>query len=218
MNVLEIDNLNVTFNDYTALKDITFSIKKGTFLNIIGPNGSGKTTLIEVLAKLIKPTEGSFVLNSNNIGYVPQKLNSQINFPITVLEVITSGLNKNQKKDSIVLIDSWLEKMKLSEYKYENMSILSGGQQQRVYIIRALISKPDFLILDEPTSALDIEFRNEFYTLLKDIQNKTNLTIINVTHDINFFDFNNNYVLSIDREVKFFGTYKEFIKRGELHV
>lgn len=214
MDIIKIENLSVKYNDYYALKDININIKKGTFLNIIGPNGSGKTTLIEVLTNLIKLTTGSYEIISDNIGYLPQKLIGKTNFPITVYEVVKGGLINNKNKDEVdSLVNYWLFKMGLLEFKDENMSVLSGGQQQRVYIVRALINEPDLLILDEPTNSLDPEFRVEFYNLLLDLQSKSNITIINVTHDIQNINFNNNYVLHIDQKVHFFGKYSDYKKK-----
>lgn len=214
MDIIKIENLSVKYNDYYALKDININIKKGAFLNIIGPNGSGKTTLIEVLTNLIKLTTGSYEIISDNIGYLPQKLIGKTNFPITVYEVVKGGLINNKNKDEVdSLVNYWLFKMGLLEFKDENMSVLSGGQQQRVYIVRALINEPDLLILDEPTNSLDPEFRVEFYNLLLDLQSKSNITIINVTHDIQNINFNNNYVLHIDQKVNFFGQYSDYKKK-----
>ncbi|WP_162140121.1 metal ABC transporter ATP-binding protein [Haploplasma axanthum] len=221
MDSVTVCNLTVRFGKYEALKDVSFSLKKGDFLNVIGPNGSGKTTLIEVLTNLTTPSSGSITINEKKVGYLPQKLQTKKNFPITVKEVIYGGLDKIEKESTDNEIKKWLEIMNISHLINENMSILSGGQQQRVYIIRALISNPDLLILDEPTSALDPEFREGFYLFLNSLQKERNMTIINVTHDLSDTLKDNSLILYIDQEVKFFGEskeFKEFEHRGHKHV
>lgn len=217
-NSLEIKNLCVRFNNYDALKDISFNVPKGSFLNVVGPNGSGKTTLIEVLTNQITKYDGVVTINETNIGYLPQKLNAKKNFPITVSEVIKTASNLKISDDEI---NKWLMIMDIPNLKNENMSVLSGGQQQRVYIIRALINKPNLLILDEPTSALDPGFREGFYIFLNNLQKQMDLTIINVTHDLADVQAPDSLMLYLDQELKYFGKtkdYYEFENRGHHHV
>lgn len=203
MNSLEIKNINFKVGSQEILKDINFTLPKGAFLNIIGPNGGGKTTLIEILTNLIKPTNGEFIINEEKIGYLPQKITIKNNFPITVNETIEIARNKNE--ESLVSTDKWLELMNLTEYKNKNLSILSGGQQQRIFLIRALINNPSLLILDEPTSALDPDFRNLFNSLLLNLNKEKNVTIVNVTHDLDHDFINDSYTLYVDQKIKFFG-------------
>ncbi|HBG33146.1 MAG TPA: hypothetical protein DDW82_05485 [Acholeplasmataceae bacterium] len=101
------------------------------------------------------------------------------------------------------------------------MSFLSGGQQQRVFLIRALISDPELLILDEPTSALDPSFREKFYHLLDDLHTRNKTTIIHVTHDLTDAVKDDCKIMYIDQRIKFFGLYKdfeEFEHRGHHHA
>lgn len=211
MYILEVNNLVVKYDDNIVLDNISFKLEHGQYLNIIGPNGSGKTTLVEVLTNLIKKTSGDIIINSKNIGYLPQNLNVKKNFPITVFEVIKSGVNnfKNGKKIN-EKIKNYLRLMDLTGMENKNMALLSGGQQQRVFLIRTLINEPDLLILDEPTSALDPDFREGFYIFLKSLQENNNTTIINITHDLNDLNLENSLVLYIDKEIKFLGSPKDF--------
>lgn len=222
MNILEVENLSVEYDNSNILDNITFTINKGDYLNIIGPNGSGKTTLVEIISGLNKSYTGSYTFNNSKIGYLPQKLTVKKNFPITVKEVIYSGIiNVDKNIDYNKEITKWLKIMNLKNILNKNMSLLSGGQQQRVFLIRTLINNPEVLILDEPTSALDPEFRDGFYLFLKNLQGNYNTTIINVTHDLNETNFNNSKVLYIDRVLKYFGDssgFKEFDHGGHKHV
>ncbi len=206
-------DVGVTFGKYTALKEVNFNIKKGSFLHIVGPNGSGKTTLIRTLVGLLKPTSGNIKIEATRMGYLPQKLGQRNQLPITVKEVIYSGFAHQKlrvSKSDCDLIKSWLTRMGISELFNESMIYLSGGQQQRVYLIRALISQPDLLILDEPTSALDPSFREKFYALLKEIQTENHMTIVNVTHDLTDAIKEDACVMYVDQTVKYFGSYQSF--------
>ena len=172
--MLELKNLYFTVPDdnngnpgeRNIIDGLNFNFEKGKFYAITGPNGSGKTTLVKTLVGLLKPTNGTIEMNTDNMGYLPQKLNLKNQLPMTVQEVIYSGFKKQRlipTKTECDLIKAWLLKMEIPELFNKSMNYLSGGQQQRVYLIRALISNPDILILDEPTSALDPSFREKFY-------------------------------------------------------
>ncbi len=211
--MIHIQNLAVKFSDITVLENINIDVNKGEIVHILGPNGSGKTTLIKILLGLAKPTEGQVTINSKNIGYLPQIIKVNQNFPTTVGEVIYSGYAKQSlfiKKAEADLIKFWLDKMSIPHLYDKQFSELSGGQRQRVLLIRAIISHPDLLVLDEPTSALDPDFRKRFYEIIGEL-NKAGMTILNITHDLDndFVDCSNN-VLYLDREIKFYGSFCDF--------
>jgi len=207
------EGVSVSFGKFNVLQNVSFDIKPGDFMHIVGPNGSGKTTLVKLLVGLLKPTSGTIKVNTEHMGYLPQKLNTKQNFPMTVKEVIYSGFKKQllipSKKDCD-LIDFWLKKMEIPELGNQSMQYLSGGQQQRVFLIRALISEPDLLILDEPTSALDPSFREKFYHLLYELQQEKKTTIVHVTHDLTDAVKENCRIMYVDQNIRFNGTYKEF--------
>ncbi len=218
------DDVSVSFGKFNVLNHITFDIKPGDFMHIVGPNGSGKTTLVKLLVGLLKPTSGSIKVNTTQMGYLPQKLNTKQNFPMTVREVIYSGLRKQSlipSKKDCELINTWLEKMEIPNLGNQSMQYLSGGQQQRVFLIRALISEPDLLILDEPTSALDPSFREKFYQLLYELQQDKQTTIVHVTHDLTDAVKDNCRIMYVDQNIRFQGTYQEFSEfehRGHHHA
>ncbi len=223
--MIDYQNVSVSFGKFNVLHDVNFHVNKGDFLHIIGPNGSGKTTLVKLLVGLIKPTSGIISINqSMHMGYLPQKLNTKTNFPMTVQEVIYSGFRKQKlipTKTEIDLIQKWLDKMEIPQLMHASMSYLSGGQQQRVFLIRALIGHPDLLILDEPTSALDPSFREKFYQMLYEFQQNEGMTIIHVTHDLTDAVKDQCKTMYVDQTIKFFGSYRdfhEFEHRGHHHV
>jgi len=222
--MITYENVSVSFGKFQVLHDVNFTLNKGDFLHIVGPNGSGKTTLVKLLVGLLKPTSGKITILADQKGYLPQKLNTKNNFPMTVREVIYSGF-KHQRliptESDCQLVKKWLDIMEIPQLYNESMMYLSGGQQQRVFLIRALISEPELLILDEPTSALDPSFREKFYQLLYTLQQEKQMTIIHVTHDLTDAVKDDCLTMYVDQTVKFFGTYKafhQFEHRGHHHV
>jgi zinc transport system ATP-binding protein len=221
--MINFDNVSVQYEKVTALRNISFQIEKGDFVYVVGPNGSGKTTLVKVLAGLLKPTSGIIDISDNRMGYLPQKMNSGAGFPISVKEVIYSGFIKQKLKMSKIdedIVRDWLERMEISHLMYKQISALSGGEQQRVYLIRALVSNPDVLILDEPTSALDPVFRERFYQSLNEFYRFGAKTIIYVTHELKLLSDIDTQTLFIDQEIKYFGPSKAYLEsvNGVHHV
>jgi zinc transport system ATP-binding protein len=222
--MIKYENVNVSYGKFNVLSNVSFEVRKGDFLHIVGPNGSGKTTLVKMLVGLLEPTSGLIEMRNVQTGYLPQKLNTKHNFPMTVREVIYSGFIHQKlkpSKEDCELIKKWLDIMEIPQLFKESMSFLSGGQQQRVFLIRALISEPELLILDEPTSALDPSFREKFYHLLDDLHTRNKTTIIHVTHDLTDAVKDDCKIMYIDQRIKFFGQYKdfeEFEHRGHHHA
>lgn len=196
------------------LQNINFNVKRGEYVAVIGPNGGGKSTLMKLLLGLIAPTKGDISIfgqkngyaKDGKIGYVAQQA-SQIdrNFPITVSEVVNLGTSsrdslfgsKNNQKASH--IEKIMEKMGIADLKNRRIAKLSGGQIQRVMIARALVSRPQILILDEPNTGVDRESQRKFYELLKNLNREENITILFVTHDLGVIADDVNSVLCINR-------------------
>ncbi len=196
------------------LKNITFTIQRGEYVAVIGPNGGGKSTLMKLLLGLIMPTKGDISIfgqkerysKDGKIGYVAQQA-SQIdrNFPITVGEVVNLGAKSKYplfglKKDAQAShVEQIMEKMGIAELKNRRIAELSGGQIQRVMIARALVSKPQILILDEPNTGVDTHSQRKFYELLKKLNQEENITILFVTHDLGVIADDVNSVLCINQ-------------------
>ena len=162
--IIAIENVWLSYTDKNILEDINLDIYQGDFLLITGPNGGGKTSLLRTILRLQSPTKGriSFFrqgepVSSLDMGYLPQKNSIDSRFPITVEEVVASGLMGNTQKgntkfDSKKEIDEMLDLMGITALRNKPIGVLSGGQLQRSLFGRALISKPEMLILDEPAS------------------------------------------------------------------
>lgn len=192
MNTLiEVNKLSVNYNSNNVFYDVNLNIQKNDFLGIIGPNGSGKTTLLKTILGIVKPTSGKVSIKKNTrIGYVPQFSNFEKSFPILVKEVVQMGTLKNTlipffhvKKDQVNEAENIMKRVGIYELQNRNINKLSGGQLQKALIARALMSKPDVLILDEPTASLDSKSTKDIYELLKELNKEK--TIILVSHDLN---------------------------------
>lgn len=187
-------------NKVEALDDVSFCIKPGEFIAIVGPSGSGKSTLMNILGILDKATLGEYYLNKKNLtGLSPKKVakirNENIGFifqqfnlmpRLTAFEnielpLVYRGVDKAERKREVL---NSLKRVGLLDKQKHLPTQLSGGQQQRIAIARAITGKPEILLADEPTGALDSKTGAEVMALLKEIHQEGN-TLIIITHDIN---------------------------------
>ncbi len=198
--LIEVSRLSHKYGANTVLENISFTIYEGEYIGVIGPNGGGKTTLLKILLGLIKPQKGAVKIfgtpiaalkNKHVIGYVAQRVAQEnISFPATVYEVVESGripqtgfFGRLQAQD----YEAIAEAMKIAGIEHLQSKLLnelSGGERQRIYVARALTSKPKILILDEPFVGIDISAQENFYAFLKHLNEKYNITILFVSHDI----------------------------------
>ena len=193
MKALEIKNLTKIYgNDVHALKGIDLNVERGDFFALLGPNGAGKSTTIGIISSLVNKNEGTisicgvdiddnFPLAKSKLGVVNQEFNfSQFE---KVQDVIMSQAGYYGVSPHVAAEKSELYLKKLGIWDKKDVFIreLSGGQKRRVMIIKALIHKPELLILDEPTAGVDIELRRGLWDFLKEI-NKAGTTIILTTH------------------------------------
>ncbi len=196
--IIAIENVWLSYTDKNILEDINLDIYQGDFLLITGPNGGGKTSFLRTIPRLQSPTKGQITffrqgepVSSLDMGYLPQKNSIDSRFPITVEEVVASGLMGNTQKgntkfDSKKEIDEMLDLMGITALRNNPIGVLSGGQLQRSLFGRALISKPEMLILDEPASYIDRQFGNRMFEILRDLSSN-GTTIMMVSHEIEPF-------------------------------
>lgn len=190
---LEIIGISKSFEGDKILNNINLSIRKGEFFSILGPSGCGKTTLLRMIAGFISPDEGEIRVNGERIDVLePNKRNVNTVFQnyalfpnMTIFDNIAFSLKlKKMKKSEIEKeVDKYLDLVGLKKHKNKYPASLSGGQKQRVSIARALINKPEVLLLDEPLSALDAKLRQRLLIDLDTIHDEVGITFVFVTHD-----------------------------------
>lgn len=222
MSIVEARDLSVRYGGYEALSGISFSMERGDFVAVVGPNGSGKSTLVKAILGLIEPSSGSVTLygkppsrslREHPVGYLPQKSTYvDPRIPATAREVVGSGL----KRGNAAAVDAAMELLRVSDLAGLRVGTLSGGQQQRVHLARALVRKPEFLVLDEPTGALDPESRDCFHTTLHEL-NDEGIAILIVSHDIEAVARSAGKVLFLDRTILYWGGVDGFRERSPQH-
>ena len=193
--LLEVNGITKRFGGIVAVENVSFKVHEGEVISIIGPNGGGKTTLLKVILGLLPPVSGVIrfyedgrSVPSLRIGYLPQLNNIDKKFPISVREVVTSGLAsekplfRSYSASQKQRVEEVLGKMGLEDLANRAIGELSGGQLQRVLLGRSIVSRPQVLILDEPNSYVDKRFESHFYKLLDEINKES--AVILVSHDI----------------------------------
>ena len=204
--ILKCTNLSKTYDFENALNNINISIETGKIIGLLGPNGSGKTTFIKTIAGIIKPLSGMLIFYSPEgqaiekpkLGYLPQVNTFDKSFPISVEEVVLTGLLSAKgrlrrfRANDKEAVHEVLERLKISHLASKPIGELSGGQMQRVFLARAIVSQPWILLLDEPSTYADNRFEAELYELLVQLNEK--MTILMVSHDLGMIP---SYIKSI---------------------
>ena len=189
--LLELKSITAGYDEKIVLKEVDLTIKENDFIGIIGPNGGGKTTLLKVILGIIKPISGEILTDGNGgciIGYLPQINQIDKKFPISVRDVVLSGLMSHKKmfgrysSENRKRADELMSQMGIEHLKNKNIGELSGGQLQRVFLCRAIISDPQLLILDEPDTYVDSNFEGELYEILDQLNKR--MAIVVVSHDV----------------------------------
>lgn len=196
--ILKVTDLSVKLNDRQILKDINLELYQGKVVTIIGPNGGGKTTLIKSILNLVKPNSGKIWLKSKiRFGYTPQKINLNPILPITVAYFLK--LNRKDSSDNYfkkIIKDTHIEAILDSP-----LQNISGGELQMVLLARALLNKPDLLILDEPTQGVDIKGQLRFYSIINQLRQEKKISILIVSHDLFMVMKNTDYVFCLNQHI-----------------
>jgi iron complex transport system ATP-binding protein len=198
---LEIQNLSLGYNHREVVQSLSFQLKAGEMLGLIGPNGCGKTTIIKALSRVLSPRTGRILLNGKDlatisrselarlIGVVPQNPYLPENF--TVSEIVLLGRNpylgllRNESARDISIVWWAMERTGISHLAGRKMGELSGGEKQRVTIARVLAQEPGAIMLDEPTANLDINHQIAILDLISSLCREKNLAVLIVMHDLN---------------------------------
>ncbi len=192
---IEMKGVWFSYDNSVTLENISFIMKRGDFLGMIGPNGGGKTTLLKLLLGILKPDRGDIrVLGEpphqarHRVGYVPQNTDVNNTFPVSVMDVALMGrlgfsrMGRGFSRKDRPVVEEALRKVGMWDRRDTLIGKLSGGQRQRVLIARALVTEPEIFFLDEPTAKVDPEFESNIYDFLRELNRQT--TIVTITHDV----------------------------------
>lgn len=188
--LIRFEHVSCSYGGPPVFQGVDLTISSGGFTGIVGPSGSGKTTLLKAVIGSVSPTFGHvYRREGSRVGYVPQVETVDWNFPVTVGEVIVMTRTRTRRSPRTTAserheVDEVLTRLGLEGLATRHIRELSGGQQQRVFLARALVQRPDLLVLDEPTSGVDVRTRHEILHLLTDL-NAQGIGVILSTHDIN---------------------------------
>ena len=228
---VELEAVDARYGEVPVLEHIDLTVEPGDFLGVIGPNGSGKTTLLRIMLGLREPDGGTVRLFGHppaafrqwgRLGYVPQRATLDPSLPVTVSEVVATGLvaslgllGRTGARERH-RIDEVLGHVGMQAHGEARIGALSIGQQQRVLIARALVSKPELLILDEPTGGVDPEAQTSFYALLRHLNRERDVTLILVSHDIGVVAKEVTKLACLNRRLVFHGRPADFLSDAAL--
>ncbi len=223
-HAVAVDGLSVKIGDALILRDVGFDLPTERFLAIIGPNGAGKSTLVKVLLGLTPPTAGRVrVLGAapgthpTRIGYVPQLKTFDRSFPATAIELVASGIRRQWparvRAGERTAACEALERVGAARLRNRSLSRLSGGELQRAYLARALVRRPELVILDEPATGVDFLAEHDLNHLLEAYQRDRGATIVMVTHDLAAARHHASDVLVLNRECIGYGTPERALAR-----
>lgn len=202
--IISLKNIIFGYGNGNVIDGLNMDILKGDFVGLVGHNGTGKSTLLKIILGALIPQKGTVKLfgtpvqkfkNWDKIGYIPQKAGLAVSHvPITVDEVM------RMEKASDYAVDEALASVDMLTFKYKLLRELSGGQQQRVFIARALVKKPELLILDEPTVGVDVKTQEKFYGLMQKLNHDFHLTLLLVSHDLHTISHQVHCVMQLDKK------------------
>jgi ABC-type Mn2+/Zn2+ transport system ATPase subunit len=190
--LVRFDHATLGYGRRAVLSDLSFEIPEGDFLGLVGPNGAGKTTILRAILGSLEPLSGVVEVKPGlRFGYVPQRDSVDYGFPLKVLDVVLMGrydrigLGKRPTAVDRDLAVRALAQVGISHLAEQQLGALSGGQKQRTLIARALVGKPDILVLDEPTNGMDLVSTTQILSLVRDLHERRHMTVLMVSHALN---------------------------------
>ena len=194
--LIKANQVDVIIDGRQILDKVSLSLEAGHIISLIGPNGAGKTTLTKTLLGLQKPSSGIIEKKRGlRIGYLPQKLNIDPNLPMSVGKFLSLA-NRNKSQ-----INKALEEAGASNLQSDNLSGISGGELQRVLLARALLRKPQLLVLDEPAQGVDIAGQEELYQTIANIRDSHGCSVLLISHDLHLVMAKTDSVICLNRHV-----------------
>jgi ABC-type Mn2+/Zn2+ transport system ATPase subunit len=212
--LLSVRNLSLSYDDDTALHNISFDVPAGDMLAIIGPNGAGKSSLLKAIIGLVQAQSGRIEVEHSRLGYVPQHQAVDWQFPVTVKDVVMMGLARQigwlrfPRREHHERVETALKRVGMLAFARRQIGELSGGQRQRVFIARALAQNNDILLLDEPFAGIDAVTENDLMNSISEL-NQEGITILLTTHDLNMAFKRFKRVLAIKHHLVGIGSPQE---------
>ena len=210
---LRLRDINAGYNGRIQLRDVSIDIEDRDFVGIVGPNGGGKTTLLRVILGLLPPYSGTIEYLRNgeradslSVGYLPQTRDIDTDFPISVGDIVASGMNSPRRlfggysKEQRRMAEETMRTIGIDDMKHRPVKALSGGELQRVLFARALVSRPEVLVLDEPDNFVDDDFETFMYDTIRSVNKDAAVSM--VSHDTDFVTTNAKKIIEVNERVK----------------
>jgi ABC-type Mn2+/Zn2+ transport system ATPase subunit len=204
--LLRLEGVTCRYGAEPVLRGVDLTIPSGGFFGVVGPSGSGKTTLLRTVMGKVSPSAGEVYRRPGlQVAYVPQVETVNWDFPVTVAECVLMARVRGRRlpwpsREEKAEVADVLDRLGIGDLQGRHIRELSGGQQQRVFIARALLRRPELLLLDEPTSGVDVRTRHEVLHLLTEL-NGDGLAIVLTTHDLNGIAAHLPTLVCLNREV-----------------
>ena len=196
MTIIELKNASFKTGNETIVDKISLKLEKGKITTLIGPNGGGKTSIARMVLQIIKPTSGKILRDKKiKVSYMPQKIEIDKTIPLTARDFINL-LNKNQKIDQ-----NLAKRLQIAKILDRQIHDLSGGQLQKILFLQAVSKNADLLVLDEPTQYMDFSAIQDFYKILDELRQKTNCSILLISHDLVTVMQKTDFVFCINKHV-----------------
>lgn len=221
MALLTCEDLSLGYEGKAILEHISFEVRAGEYLCIVGENGSGKSTLMKTILGLVHPLKGRVLtgdgLRQNEIGYLPQQTVVQRDFPASVYEIVLSGCQGRQGLRPFYTVEdkalAWqnIRRMEIEPLARRCYRELSGGQQQRALLARALCATRKLLLLDEPVAGLDPRVTAEMYQLISDLNRKDGITVVMISHDLEAALHYATHILHIGARL-YYGPVEDYLR------
>jgi ABC-type Mn2+/Zn2+ transport system ATPase subunit len=221
VTLLRLDRVSAGYDGRRVLQDVDLRVAAGDFTGVVGPSGSGKTTLLRVLLGTLAPAAGSVGrADGLRVGYVPQLQTVSWDFPVTVAECVLMARRPEHPwpwptRAERVDVAAALDRLGIGALAGRHIRELSGGQQQRMFLARALVRRPQLLLLDEPTSGVDIQTRHEVLHLLAGLAGE-GIAVLLTTHDLNGMAAHLPHLVALNRRVVATGRPDQVIRPAVL--
>jgi len=197
VQLVKLDDLSVVFNQHKVLDGINLTLNAGEITTLLGPNGAGKSTLVKVILQLLPPSSGHLWRKTRlRVGYVPQKLQLDPTLPLSVERFL-----KLARGARAAHIEAEIARLRLETLRRRQMRQLSGGEMQRVLLARALLARPQLLVLDEPAQGMDIHGQAELYQLVNTLARALGCAVFMVSHDLHLVMASTDHVICLNHHI-----------------